>query len=164
MLKFYRKERMKKENKSGLRVVPDTNVIISSELSKDQRSPNRDFIERWLNHEFIVLFSDDTKIEYAIKLREKNIPKEKIISLLANLGRLGDNVVVTHYHLKYYPEDEDDICFVLCAENGNATHIVTYDKHLLVLNGKYRFKILQIVPFLKELRKILETQREEKND
>jgi putative PIN family toxin of toxin-antitoxin system len=161
LLKFYRKKRMKKQNKSGLRVVPDTNVIISAELAKDQRSPNKDFIERWLDHEFIVLFSDDTKIEYAIKLREKNIPKEKIIALLANLTRLGNNVVVTHYHLKYYPEDEDDICFVLCAENGNATHIVTYDKHLLVLQGKYRFKTLQIIPFLNELRNILETKRKE---
>ena len=161
MLKFYRNKRMKRQNKSGLWVVPDTNIIISSQLSNDQRSPNRDFIERWLNHEFIVLFSDDTKIEYAIKLREKNIPKEKIVALLANLARLGNNVVVTHYHLKYYPEDEDDICFVLCAENGQATDIVTYDKHLLVLNGKYRFEILQIVPFLNKLRKILETRREE---
>jgi putative PIN family toxin of toxin-antitoxin system len=143
---------MKKENKSGFQVVPDTNVIISSELSKSQDSPNKEFIERWLNHEFNILFSYDTKIEYAVKLMEKGVPKEKIISLLADLTRLGNNVSINYYHLRYYPEDEDDICFLLCAENGNATHIVSYDKHLLVLNGKYNFEILTIIAFLEELR------------
>ena len=147
---------MKKENKSGLRVVPDTNIIISAEISKRGESPNKDFIKRWLNHEFLILFSDDTKIEYAIKLKEKDIPKDKIVEFLANLIMLGNNVVVTTYHLRYYPEDEDDIGFVLCAENGNATHLD--DNHLLVLNGRYGFEILQIVPFLRSLRKILETR------
>jgi len=50
--------------------VPDTNVIVSSELSTSHKSPNKDFIERWLNCDFVVLFSDDTKIEYAVKLKE----------------------------------------------------------------------------------------------
>jgi predicted nucleic acid-binding protein len=146
---------MEKENKSGFQVVPDTNVIVSSELSKSQNSPNKEFIERWLKHEFAILFSYDTKIEYAIKLKEKGIPKEKIILFLSDLTRLGQNVSISHYHLQYYPEDEDDICFVLCASNGNGTHIVSFDKHLLVLNGKYKFKILKVVPFLNELREIL---------
>jgi putative PIN family toxin of toxin-antitoxin system len=149
---------MKKENKSGLLVVPDTNIIISAEISKRGESPNKDFIKRWLHREFVILFSDDTKIEYTIKLREKDIPKDKIVEFLANLIMLGNNVVVTTYHLPYYPGDEDDICFVLCAENGNATHLVTYDNHLLVLNGKYGFEILRIVTFLRNLRKILETR------
>jgi len=143
---------MNKENKSGFQVVLDTNVIVSSELSKRADSPNKELIERWMNHEFNILFSYDMKIEYAIKLTEKGIPKEKIISLLADLTRLGTNVFIKYYHLPYYPEDEDDICFLLCAENGNATHIVSYDKHLLVLNGKYNFEILVITAFLKELR------------
>lgn len=145
---------MEKENKSGFRVVPDTNVIISAELSKNQKSPNRDFIERWLKQEFIVLFSDDTLMEYAIKLRDKDIPDQKIVEFLANLFMVGHKVAITTYHLEYYPEDEDDICFVLCAENGNATHLVSYDKHLLILKGKFEFEILPIVSFLNELRSV----------
>ncbi len=149
---------MEKENKSGFRVVPDTNVIISFELSKIQRSSNRDFIERWLKQEFIVLFSDDMIMEYAIKLRGKDIPKEKIVEFLADLTRLGNKVEIATYHLQYYPCDEDDICFFLCAENGNATHLVPYDKHLLNLKGKYRFEILPVVSFLKKLRSVLDVQ------
>lgn len=146
---------MERENKSGFKVVPDTNIILSSELSKGRKSPNREFTKRWLDCDFVILFSYETKIEYAIKLRERDIPKKKIVEFLANLTRLGNIVFINHYHLQYYPVDEDDICFVLCAENGNATHIVSYDKHLLNLNGKYRFEILKIVPFLKKLRKKL---------
>ena len=142
---------MKKQNKPGFRVGPDTNVIISAELSKKRNSANRDFIDHWLKKEFIVLFSDDTLLEYAIKLREKDIPDQKIVEFLANLFILGQKVEITSYHLQYYPDDEDDICFVLCAENGNATHLVSYDKHLLILKGKFKFEILSIVPFLKEL-------------
>jgi len=137
--------------------VPDTNVIVSSELSTSPESPNKDFIERWLNCDFVVLFSDDTKIEYAVKLKQKDIPREKIVEFLADLSRLGSNVVINNYHLEFYPEDEDDICFVLCAENGSATHLVSYDRHLLSLNGKFRFEILKIPPFLRELRENLKT-------
>lgn len=79
---------MKKENKSGFQVVPDTNVIVSSELSKNQDSPNKEFMERWFNYEFVVLFSYDTKIEYAIKLMEKSIPKEKIVQFLQKLRKM----------------------------------------------------------------------------
>ncbi|MCP5045946.1 MAG: putative toxin-antitoxin system toxin component, PIN family [bacterium] len=146
---------MNKENKSAFQVVPDTNVILSSEISNKQNSPNKEFIERWLNREFTVLFSHDTKIEYTIKLREKGIPKEMIVRFLANLSSLGDSVYINNYHLPYYPEDEDDICFILCAENGNATHLVSYDMHLLTLDGKYKFEILKIIPFLKMLRRKL---------
>jgi putative PIN family toxin of toxin-antitoxin system len=143
---------MEKENKSGFRVVPDTNVIISAELSKNQDSPNRDFIECWLNQDFLVLFSDDTLMEYAVKLRDKDIPDPKIVEFLANLFMLGHKVEITTYHLENYPEDEDDICFVLCAENGNATHLISYDKHLLILEGKFKFEILPIISFLHQLR------------
>lgn len=143
---------MKRENKSGFRVVPDTNVILSSELSRNKQRPNKDFTHRWFQEEFDVLYSDDTQIEYAAKLLEKQIPREKIIRFLSGLISLGNIVTIKNYHLKYYPEDEDDICFVLCADNGSATHLVSYDVHLLTLNGKYEFEILKVVPFLKRLR------------
>ena len=136
-------------------MVPDTNIILSSELSGNRKSPNRDFIERWLNREFAVLFSEDTKLEYAIKLKEMGIARKKIVEFLTNLTILAEAVVIKNYHLKYYPDDEDDICFLLCAENGNASHIVSYDKHLLELDGKFKFEILKIVPFLQKLRRVL---------
>ncbi len=146
---------MEKKNKSGFRVVPDTNIILSSELSANRKSPNREFIERWLNGEFALLFSYDTKVEYAVKLNEKGIPRKSIVEFLANLAMLGDIVSIDNYHLEYYPADEDDICFVLCAENGDASHIISYDKHILELKGKFKFKVLKVLPFLQELRKAL---------
>ena len=53
-----------------------------------------------------------------------------------------------------YPKDEDDIVFVLCAENGNATHLITYDTDLLNIKEYFKFKICKTIEFLSEFRDI----------
>jgi hypothetical protein len=71
--------------------------------------------------------------------------KARIVVFLANLLMIGQKVEITSNHLEYYPEDEDDICFVLCAENGNATHLVSYDKQFYIIqkDRKKREKLLR---------------------
>ena len=59
--------------KTDLRSVPDTNVLLASELSAGPTSPNREFFDRWKSDEFFVLYSWDTLREYIAKLRGKNI-------------------------------------------------------------------------------------------
>jgi hypothetical protein len=44
---------------------------------------------------------------------------------------------------------------VLCAENGYATHLISYDKHLLDLQEFYSYKICKTMDFLSELRQVL---------
>ena len=141
-----------KVNRSGFRVVPDTNVILASKLAKSQKSPNREFIDRWLNREFLILYSTDTRIEYVKKLQEKGIATSDIFELLESLFVLGEKVTIHYFHLLDYPTDTEDIRFLLCAENGGGTHLVSYDQHLLELQGKFSFKIIKLIPFLKELR------------
>ncbi|MBF0289832.1 MAG: putative toxin-antitoxin system toxin component, PIN family [SAR324 cluster bacterium] len=138
--------------KSLFRIVPDTNVIISAQ-SKNPDSPNRELIERWLQDEFILLYSLDTLQEYFRKLRELNFAEEIIISFLADIRTLAERVEIEHYHFYsyQYPKDRDDIAFVLCAENGNATHLVTYDSDLLEIRSHHSFTICQTIQFLKEL-------------
>ena len=53
-----------------------------------------------------------------------------------------------------YPKDEDDIAFVLCAENGKATHLITYDPDLLNIKDYFKFKICKTIEFLTEFRDI----------
>ena len=57
--------------KTSLRAVPDTNILLASEMSPGSTSPNREYFERWKADEFAVLFSEDTLLEYGKKLREK---------------------------------------------------------------------------------------------
>lgn len=141
--------------KTPLRAVPDTNVVIASEKSEHSTSPNREFFERWEDEQFIVLYSDDTLLEYIDKLREKGLPETSIRKLIRALIHLGIEVRIVFYHFPRYPVDPNDVAFLLCAENGGATHIVTYDAHLQALDGTYSFKVCNTPAFLSELRQEL---------
>jgi len=143
---------MNNQSKSGFRVVPDTNVIVASELAQKKQSPTREFVERWLDKEFLILYSKDTLLEYIRKLRDKNIPREKIVRLISDLSVLGILIEIKVFHLEQYPSDQEDVQFLLCVFNGEGTHIVTYDRHLLDLQDNYEFKIVELIPFLHELR------------
>jgi len=50
--------------------------------------------------------------------------------------------------LKAVPADSDDNMVVECAVNGNATHIVTGDKHLLTLTAYRSIKIVKATEFI----------------
>ncbi len=65
---------------------------------------------------------------------------------------LGVEVFVEHYHLPAYPVDMDDVAFLLCAVIGDATHVITYDRHLLEVSRYYWFEVYGTVGFLKDLR------------
>ncbi|SLM30574.1 Nucleic acid-binding protein contains PIN domain-like protein [Desulfamplus magnetovallimortis] len=136
------------------KTVPDTNIIIATQ-SKNPKSPNREYFERWLyNDEFDLLYSEDTLLEYSLKLRHKGFSKEKRKAIIKNISKLGFRIYIEFFHLRAYPEDPDDVVFVLCAQNGNATHLISYDKHILDLKyrSEFDFKICQIIEFLQELR------------
>lgn len=88
-------------------------------------------MQRNNDRECILIISDDTLLEYIEKMRELNISGEIIKKLIRALLELDKHISIVFYHLPLYPSDLDDIAFLLCAENGNATHIVSYDPHLI---------------------------------
>ena len=138
-----------------IKSVPDTNVLISAEHG-NLNSPNREYFERWKKSEFFLLFSDDTLKEYIKKLDDFGFTDYEVAEAIAPILSLGIHVDIVHFHYKKYPTDQDDIAFILCADNGEATHLVSYDKHLLDLNGQFDFKICQTLEFLSDLRNSLE--------
>ncbi len=144
--------------KTAFSVVPDTNIVVASEKSVSGSSPNKEFFARWKNAEFEILCSDDTLLEYINKLKEKRIPEAIIKMLIRAMLELGRHVEIEYYHLRRYPSDSDDIAFLLCAVNGDATHIVTYDPHLKELNSFFSFKICETLEFLFELREELQSR------
>ena len=57
------------------------------------------------------------------------------------------------FHLRHYPEDAEDVFLLLCALNGEATHLVSYDPHLLGLRPFYgELQICPALEFLQVLR------------
>jgi len=145
--------------KTSFIVVPDTNVVIASQKSRSESRPNREFFDRWKNCEFEIIYSDDTLLEYIEKMRELNVLEEIIRKLIRAMLALGRHVSILFYHLPLYPSDPDDIAFLLCAENGNATHIVSYDPHLEEIEHFYTFRFCGTFKFLSELRKELSEKR-----
>lgn len=136
----------------ALRIVPDTNIFIAAQKSISPTSPNKEFFERWYQAEFELLFSDDTLHEYVEKLAELGIAEQTIKKLVQAILALGVEIEIVTFHLHYYPEDPDDITFILCAVNGDATHIISHDRHLLQLDHRYPFTICRPPAFLDELR------------
>ncbi|MBT3388475.1 MAG: hypothetical protein HN417_11120, partial [Desulfobacula sp.] len=105
----------------------------------------------WLNDKFDFLYSDDTQNEYIEKLIYLNIPEKVIEQFIIAIKKLAYYVPIKFFHLPAYPPDFDDIAFVLCAYNGNASHLISNDKHLLYgLTYRFDFKVCNSYDFLKE--------------
>ena len=75
-------------------------------------------------------------------------------AFIHSLARHGELVAVVFFHFRHYPVDADDVMFLLCAINGSATHLISYDEHLLSLRPFYAAEvtICEPLPFLTECR------------
>jgi len=130
------------------RAVIDTNVLFAGYRSKSPTSPNIRLLERWQAGHFTWLYSRDTLGEYARKLIELGIDPPLVRSFLALLVVAGEETPIMIFHERHYPDDPDDIAFLLCAVNGRAGYLVSYDRHLTSLDGFYDFRICPPVEFL----------------
>ena len=138
----------------ALRAVLDSNVLVAAGRSKSPDSPNREVIQLWRRGVLAALYSDDTLVEYARMLRNRGVPKAEAIAILAMIMSLGIVVTINFFHLPKYPVDSDDIAFLLCAWNGLASHLISYDSELLGLSDEYRshFAICKPIEFLQTVR------------
>ena len=134
-----------------VRAVLDTNVVVSSHLGRPS-SPPAQTIQLWKQRHFDLLYSAGTLTEYAIKLLQLVEDRDAIMRFLADVREVGVLVSIDKFHERHYPEDDDDTAFLLCATNGEATHLVSYDRHLLDLEGKFNFRICRPKTFLNDLR------------
>jgi uncharacterized protein len=135
-------------------VVLDTNVIVSALLSPSGSSAS--IINRWQTNEFEVvvstqLTSELTKVlDYPRIIEHLNIPPEKITSFI-HLYAMVATLVEPQLNLEIINEDPADNKVLECAVAGNATYIITGDKHLLKLNEYQGIVILPPAGFIKLL-------------
>jgi len=134
------------------RAVLDTNVVLAGQRSRHAASPNAEIVDRWETGEFMLLCTPDIMLEYAGKLAVSDVPRETAANFLAAVALGCEWVRIVFFHLEHYPPDADDVAFLLCALNGEATHLVTYDEHLLGLQPHYSLTICQPLRFLADLR------------
>ena len=141
---------------SNLRAVLDTNVILAAHRTQQAASPNAEILSRWRRREFGFLYSLDTLAEYAEKLLEHGMDAAVIEEFIRLLARHGEEVSIVFFHFRQYPVDPDDVMFLLCAINGRASHLVSYDDHLLSLRPFYsdELTICQPLEFLTDCRTV----------
>lgn len=123
---------------SSIRGVLDTNVVLSSRRSSNAASAPGQLLARLRAGEWTLLYSTDILEEYVGKLFDLGASREQAVEYVALLTALGEEVAIEFFHLRYYPADADDTAFLLCAWNGAATHLASYDKHLLDLTPFYK--------------------------
>lgn len=130
--------------------------MIASEKSSNPNSPTVEYFRRLRGHQLEMLYSDDTLLEYILKLKELGIPDDRIQALLELVLLFGVHVPIQTYHLSIYPPDEKDICFLLCAVNGNADYLISYDHDFLDIAEAIKrltgVRVRTMLDFLKLLR------------
>ena len=136
----------------SVRAVLDTNVVMAAHRSGGATSPNREILARWRAGDFTLLYSEDVLLEYVEKLIEFGLSDEMLQQFAASVASLGEKVAIAFFHLRRYPADVDDIAFLLCAINGNSTHLVTYDTGFSDIAPDCSFAICKPLIFLNALR------------
>ncbi|HRQ36615.1 MAG TPA: putative toxin-antitoxin system toxin component, PIN family [Chloroflexota bacterium] len=126
-------------DKTTFRAVFDTNVIIAALKSKNPSSPTIELLQRWRNGEFTLLYADDLLLEYREKLVARQIEPALRVRFLASLDALGEQIQLSSQQIvAIIADDPDDDIVLACAVVGQATHLVTYDPHLLNLGETYQ--------------------------
>lgn len=116
------------------RAVFDTNVVIAALRSKNPNSPTVELLQRWRRHEFVLLYAEDLLLEYQAKFITRHIDPAQGVAFLADLDARGHHIDLTPDQIQpLVPNDPDDDIVIACALAGQATHLVTYDPHLLDL-------------------------------
>jgi putative PIN family toxin of toxin-antitoxin system len=128
------------------RIVPDTNIIISSVF---WRGNPYEVVRKGMLGEYQLVTSTEILDEVADRLRNKfHFPKEGIKQLV--------DILLTHCYIvesvsKFeVVRDKKDNKIIECAFDGKADYIVTGDPDLLELKKFRRIKIVTAKKFLEE--------------
>jgi uncharacterized protein len=127
-------------------VVFDTNILLSALLSLNG-NPFRCLALAKIG-QIESVTCQEILDEFAEKLLLKFKFSEEMTKAAVEEVRGFSQVVEISATLKAVPADSDDDMVVECAVNGNATHIVTGDKHLLTLTAYRSIKIVKATEFI----------------
>lgn len=113
-----------------IRVVLDTNVLLVSISSK---APLRWVVDRLMNEDYILCVTTDILLEYE-EIISRHMGEAVAQIVLESLENAPNVELITRYFKWNLIEaDPDDNKFVDCAIAGNATFIVSEDRHFRIL-------------------------------
>ena len=133
--------------RSSLRVVLDTNLVVSAALFPDSR-PGQ-VLDYVIEHR-VLLISEATRAELIDVLSrprfDRYLPQEDRVDMLDSLMRQAESIDITH-RITACRDPRDDK-FLELAVSGNATHIISGDQDLLALHPFRGIPILTPRSFL----------------
>lgn len=136
-----------------MRVVLDINVLL---IALPVASPYRLIFDALREGRFELVVSTDILLEYHEKLAEKTTPgiADNVIKLLLSL----DNVILQPIYFSWgiMYNDVDDNKYVDCSLLSGSDHLVSEDRHFLILRdiGFPKLSVLRIDEFLSLLQPV----------
>jgi len=140
---------MKSEHTEKLKVVIDTNTVISAPLS-EEGNPAKIF-ELLLLGEINNFRSEEITNEIVEVFNREKIKKlisENKTNFVIDNYRKFSKLVKPNIELSIVKDDKDDNRILECAETANANYIVSGDRHLLELKNHKNIKIVSPKEFL----------------
>jgi len=143
--------------KNNIRVVLDTNVLVSGLITPRGSSPHQIYL-KFKEQKFLLLTSAGILGEVEDVINRPHLVKKyqlsqnerrKMIKELIDLSF----VVSEANDIKVILSDPDDDKFISCAIFGKADYLVSGDNHLLKLNGYQDLKIITPKEFVEMLDK-----------
>jgi uncharacterized protein len=141
-----------------IRAVLDTNVLVSAEIKKEGK-PNQILRQvdkfEWLTSEYILGELARVLLRKHIQTKYHKQATAQERSRYEGLIRSEATLVAVTTEASGVPRDVKDNPVLACAKDGQATHIVTGDRHLLQLDAYEGIQIVTPEQFLH----ILENER-----
>ena len=140
---------MGSEHTEKLKVVIDTNTVISAPLS-EEGNPAKIF-ELLLLEEINNFRSEEITNEIAEVFNREKIKKlisENKTNFVIDSYKKVSKLVKPNIKLSIVKDDEDDNRILECAETANANYIISGDRHLLELKNHKNIKIVSPKEFL----------------
>lgn len=138
---------MGEESETLMRIVLDTNVLISALLFGDRLAQ---FVKLWRMGRIKLLVSRDITNEYlkVLAYPKFELTKREIFKIIREeLAPYVERVEITHTTHAVL-EDASDNKFLECAVSGKAHYIVSGDEHLLVIKSYKGIPIITASKFL----------------
>ena len=140
-----------------MRVLIDTNILISYLLTPEKAGPIQDIIERAFLGEFTLLVPADLLEELASRVTGKKylvgrITKEDLEELSTLLKAISELIPKIKTPIPAVTRDPKDDYLLAYAVVGRADYLVTGDRDLLTLNGVEQPKIVKAREFVSLLK------------
>jgi uncharacterized protein len=137
-----------KKEKKVIRVVLDTNVLISSILFKGELAR---IVDLWKNGTIVPVVSRETFDEFraVIEYPKFRLTKGEIKSIIEEEVLPFFEIVETAAEVSRVCKNRDDDKFIACALSASADFIVSCDKNLCDVGAYRTIKIIRVSDFLK---------------